>query len=419
MRTCSEFQDVLQRITEKDLLRKAALLSSCEEPDGIFDDHRLRRDQTFGILVLFRTRPEMEAMMPKAERCADLSEVESLIRKLNAYPKVSTKEYENRRSMYLSALQQYEEVSRVANESANELRRLEAGVRSASQQKAWLERENAARVKRIADIQNRIQNYEKMQRERISLKEGNTGELKRVIEMSGPLMQNLEQDKQRLAEVKSRLDELRDETNIKNTFLHPTLTKLRRMEREKLNAEMAKLKQRIEEFTAELSSLEQTITTLEETRKTHDDEEERLRVSLETERRELEGVQRELDGGRGMVRNVNELAEGLESRIAALGIMDMRTMEDRETAYSRLLSQAQEFLNAWVSSSEELKSILSVEGIGARELVEAIFFACGPLSAYGAEACTYLDSANVQLENLLLYRTEEERAGFWHVESFE
>lgn len=60
-----------------------------------------------------------------------------------------------------------------------------------------------------------------------------------------------------------------------------------------------------------------------------------------------------------------------------------------------------------------------MDGISARELVEAIFFACGPLCASGTTACIYLDSANAQLENLLLYRTDEERAGFWHVESFD
>ena len=60
----------------------------------------------------------------------------------------------------------------------------------------------------------------------------------------------------------------------------------------------------------------------------------------------------------------------------------------------------------------------TVAGISGKELVEALFFANGPLCASGPGACSYLDGTNVSLDTLMLYGTEEEHAGFWHVEVF-
>lgn len=419
MRDCSEFQEVLQRIAEKDLLRKAGILSRYEDPDRIFRNHRIERDHAFGTLVLFESRPSMDKQMPDAGRCANLEEIEELIGKLNQYPSLTAEEYALRRREYLDALKQYEEINHMASDSAKELHRLEAAVKNAGKQQEWLEKENAARIRRIHDMEREIRDYETALKERSSLKEGNTGKLKAVLEQSSPLVQNLEQDRERLHEVTRRLMVIKDEQTVKNRLLHPTATRLKALEAERLGMERSTLQLRIQTKTSELKGLEKTISDLEQQNIDHEAEDARLQSLLEQCRNRLKSAEKELESGSRMVRNLSERSQVLAARIAALGTSDLCTIEEREKSYASLLEKSEAFLHAWIGASSELKSILAVDGISARELVEAIFFACGPLCASGTTACIYLDSANAQLENLLLYRTDEERAGFWHVESFD
>ena len=419
MRSCGEFKEVLQRISEQDLLRKAEILSLYENPDAIFRNHQIMRDHAFGILVIFESRPQMEKLMPGGDCCTNLEDIEALIVKLNSFPETEQEVFEEKQKNYLNAYREYKHKFKAASESAKELHRLEAAVKNAGKQREWLEKENVARIRRIQDMEREIRDYEAALKKKLDAKEGNTGELRRVLNESEPLISDIQDDKNRLTEVTQRLTVLKEEQTMKNRLLHPTATRLKALEAEKLGNEQTALLTRIEERTMKLKTLEEQITDLELRNANHAEEDERLQKSLKRSRDQLEAARNELDGGSRMVKNLNERSEALAQRIAALGENDLRGIEDRDNAYVTLLASAQELLSAWVSSSRELKNILSVDGVSAKELLEAIFFALGPLCASGSTACSYLDSASVSLENLLLYKTDEERAGFWRIESFD
>ena len=419
MRRCAEFPDVLKRIREQDLLRKADILSVHEDPDAIFRNHQIQRDHAFGILVMFESRPSMEKLMPEADCCTSLEDIEALIVKLNSYPQTDSVFFAEKQRNYLSAKHAYERMHKAASESAKELHRLEAAVKNAGKQREWLEKENTARVRRIQDMEREIRDYEAAIRKKLEAKEGNTGELRKVLDQSQPLMDDISQDKTRLKEVTERLSVIREEQTMKNRLLHPTATRLKALEAERLGNEQNTLLTRIEERTMRLKTLEEQITDLEAKSAGAEEEDARLQNNLKRSLNMLEAAKNELDGGSRMVKNLNERSEVLERRIAALGETDLRSIEERDNAYIVMLARAEELLSAWITSSAELRNILSVNGVSAKELVEAIFFACGPLCASGSTACSYLDSANVSLENLLLYKTDEERAGFWRIESFE
>ena len=410
---------MLQRIREKDLLRKADILSVYEDPDGIFRDHQIQRDHAFGILVIFDNRPLMEKFMPDCDCCTSLEDLEALIIRLNSYPETDQAFFVEKQMNYRNALHEYELKFKAASESAKELHRLEAAVKNAGKQREWLERENTARVRRIQHMEREIRDYEAAIKQKAAAREGSTGELRKVLNESEPLVNTIQEDKSRLEEVTQRMRVLKEEQTMKNRLLHPTATRLRALESERLGNEQTTLLTRIEERTMKLKTLAEQITDLEAINADHAREDERLQKSLDRSIEQLTVAKHELDGGSRMVKNLNERSEVLAARIAALGESDLRSIEERDNAYIALLARAEELLNAWISSSKELRNILSVEGISAKELIEAIFFAFGPLAASGSTACAYLDAANAVLEHLLLYKTDEERAGFWRIESFE
>ncbi len=419
-RSCSEFPEVLQRIREQDLLRKAGILSEHDDPDGIFRNHQIQRDHAFGILVIFESKPLMEKYMPEHNCCTSLEDVEALIMKLNSFPVTEKAFFTEKQLNYVNALHDYERKHKAASESAKERHRLEAAVKNAGKQREWLEKENTARVRRIQDMEREIRDYEAAIQRKLEAREGNTGEIRKVLDQSEPLVSTIRDDKNRLEEVTERLRVLKEEQTMKNRLLHPTATRLKALEAERLGNEQTTLLTRIEERTTELKSLEEQITHLEAKNANHAEEDRRLQKSLNRSKAQLLAAKNELDGGSRMVKNLNERSEALAARIAALGENDLRSIEERDNAYIVLLARAEELLNAWITSSKELRNILAVNGgVSAKELIEAIFFAFGPLCASGTTACEYLDAANAALEHLLLYKTDEERAGFWRIESFE
>jgi hypothetical protein len=118
-----------------------------------------------------------------------------------------------------------------------------------------------------------------------------------------------------------------------------------------------------------------------------------------------------------MVDNLDLRVQILGGRLKAL--QDSETLpEARQNSRIAVLARAEELLNAWISTSRVLQKILQVDGVSAKELVEALFFANGPMCACGVDACGYLDGTDATMAALLLYGTEDEHVGFQRVEVF-
>ena len=130
-----------------------------------------------------------------------------------------------------------------------------------------------------------------------------------------------------------------------------------------------------------------------------------LTASLNRSKLDLEQAQNELAGGTKMIDNLDLRVQILGGRLKTLQESSDALPEARENSRIAVLARAEELLNAWISSSKELQRILQVDGISGKELVEALFFANGPLCASGPGACSYQDGTNVTLDTLMLHGT--------------
>ena len=142
-------------------------------------------------------------------------------------------------------------------------------------------------------------------------------------------------------------------------------------------------------------------------------------ISIGKSRKNLKEAQQALDGGHRMISNLDLRVEILAARLEAIRRETSAQPEEIESAYIAAVARAEDLLTAWISSSSEFRRILDVDGISGKELVEAIFFASGPLCAAGQGACRYLEGAGVSLDTQLLYDTREERTGFRRTVVFE
>ncbi|MBQ9326911.1 MAG: hypothetical protein IJ225_00045 [Solobacterium sp.] len=411
-----ELNELYRRSLEADLVRKADLISAFPDPDHLFHNYTILTDQPFGVLVLFRDQEDLERFSPQGERCDDLDCLERLITKLQNYPAVRDEFFEEKRQAYLQVRSHYRYmISHPAN-TKREQQRLESEVKHASTQRAWLEKENTGRMERIRSLETEIERYETIL-EHLRSEEDNTSRIEEAVEETRPLKLEIDEDTVRLNELAIRIEELRKEQELIDQALTPTTFRLQEQEEQRLTGEHDNLISRIEDNTAQLKQIEQRIEALKEEDRSRPQEDEVLET-LGKSRERLEQVQGELDGGNTMVSNLNLKVEILAARLKSIKMETERLPEQQEGAYIAMVARAEELLNAWISCSKKLKRILEVDGISARELLEAVFFAYGPLCSL-EDGCQYLDSTEVSLDTLLLYRTEEERAGFQHVYNFE
>ena len=399
MRNRRDLRSILRHAKEEDLLRKAEMLSSSPDPDAVFSAHEIRRNSPFGVLVLFGNRQDMEREMPSAAKCDSLDEIESMISVLQAYPKVGDDFFEEKRQAYLKEVQHMRRLGNVNGQSSKERHRLENAVKNADMQRAWLEKENTDRLRKIKNIEDEIKGYE----DALS---------KLNLEIA-----DHKEDTARLKELASSIDSLHAEQALIDKEASPTTARLQAMEEQRLTDEHNTLELRIKAGMQKLQKIEAMIQTLraEEEKKEQATE---LTASLNRSKLDLEQAQNELAGGTKMIDNLDLRVQILGGRLKTLQESSDALPEARENSRIAVLARAEELLNAWISSSKELQRILQVDGISGKELVEALFFANGPLCASGPGACSYLDGTNVSLDTLMLYGTEEEHAGFWHVEVF-
>lgn len=355
--------------------------------------------------------------MPEAARCDSLEEVENLLNVLQAYPKMGEDYFEEKRQAYLKELHRMHKLQNTtaASGSDKERHRLENAVRNADMQKAWLEKENTDRLNKIKVIEEEIRKYEEELAVLDLNRTDNTEKIQLAIERTGPIKQEIEQDTQRLKELTERIDGLHAEQALTDKNTSPTTARLQELEEQRLTDEHNSLEMRIAASAEKLQRLEEAIEQLrsEDT----GERETELTASLNRSKLNLEQAQNELAGGHKMVDNLDLRVQILGGRLKALQATETLP-EARQNSRIAVLARAEELLNAWISTSRELQRILQVDGVSAKELVEALFFANGPMCACGTKACSYLDATNATLEALLLYGTEEERAGFQRVEVF-
>ena len=417
-RSRSEFNSVLRHIKEEDLLRKAQILSASPDPDSIFHHHEIQKKSPFGVLVIFSTNRDREREMPGAARCDSLDEIENLLNVLQAYPKVGADFFEDKRQAFLKEVLHMQKLQATANvrSSDKERYRLENAVKNADMQKAWLEKENTDRLNKIKLIEEEIKRYEDELATLNVDRESNIEKIQEAVERTGPVKQEIEQDTKRLKELKDRIEVLHAEQALTDKNVSPTTAHLQELEEERLTSEHNTLEMRIQASIDKLQRMESVIEEL----RAEDQESERateLTASLNRSKLNLEQAQNELAGGHKMVDNLDLRVQILGGRLKALQASESLP-EARENSRIAVLARAEELLNAWISSSRELQRILQVDGISAKELVEALFFANGPMCACGYNACNYLDSTNATLDSLLLFDTEDEHAGFQRIEVF-
>ena len=417
MRNRRDLRSILRHAKEEDLLRKAEMLSSSPDPDAVFSAHEIRRNSPFGVLVLFGNRQDMEREMPSAAKCDSLDEIESMISVLQAYPKVGDDFFEEKRQAYLKEVQHMRRLGNVNGQSSKERHRLENAVKNADMQRAWLEKENTDRLRKIKNIEDEIKGYEDALSKLNLEMEDHKEEIQKAVDSTGPLKKEIEEDTARLKELASSIDSLHAEQALIDKEASPTTARLQAMEEQRLTDEHNTLEMRIKAGMQKLQKIEEMIQTLraEEEKKEQATE---LTASLNKSKLDLEQAQNELAGGTKMIDNLDLRVQILGGRLKTLQESSDALPEARENSRIAVLARAEELLNAWISSSKELQRILQVDGISGKELVEALFFANGPLCASGPGACSYLDGTNVSLDTLMLYGTEEEHAGFWHVEVF-
>lgn len=409
----SDLQKALRHNREEDLLRKAEMLSASPDPDNIFSYNTIRKSTPFGVLVLFGTNGELNLEMPVAPRCDNLDHVEHLIHVLQAYPPVSDEFFEEKRQAFLKDYNRLIHVMNSPAHSDKERQRLENAVRNADIQKAWLERENTDRMQRVKAIEEEIAKYEAELKD-ASFSEEAAQKIQKVRDATGPLEQKLKDDTAKLKELSDTIDNLHVEQALVDKDVSPTTARLLEMEEKRLDGERESLTGKIKATEVRLKQLEDAIRMMEEKAAENHNKAE-LEDTLNQSRKNLETAKNELDGGTKMLENLDLKVQILGGRLKAIA---EGNQEDRENARIAVLARAEDLLNAWISSSKNLKRILNVDGVSPEELMEALFFANGPMCACGEGACAYLDTTNISLDTLMLYGTEEEHAGFWHTEVF-
>ena len=412
-RNRGELNDVLRRVKEDDLLRKAGMLSSSSDPDSIFQSHEIRKTSPFGVLVVFGNRLEQEREMPGAAHCDSLEDLENLISVLQAYPKVGGDFFEEKRQAFINEVRRMQKAKANNGHSDKEIHRLANAVKNADMQKAWLEKENTDRLNKIKVIEEEIKGYEQ-ELSRIDMnRPDNTEKIQQAIDATGPIKQSIEEDTQKLAELSAKLDNLKAEQELINEDASPATARLQKLEEERLTGEHNTLEMRIRAGQEKLHKIEMLIEYL---RKENRDSEKatELTASLNRSKLNLEQAQSELAGGNKMVDNLDLRVQILASRL--------KSLQDASASLPNMrvavLARAEELLNAWISSSRELQRILQVDGVSGKELIEALFFANGPLCASGTGSCAYLESVDVNLDTLMLYNSADEHSGFEHVEVF-
>ena len=418
-RNTSEYDDVLKRAEEKDLLKRAGMLSECWTPDELFNGHKIKRDQAFGILVLFKDSKTLESIMKEKNNCTTLSDLHNLIDALSAYPIEDQHFYEEKRQAFLTAQREYEELKKTVNDSSKELHRLETAVKNAGKQKEWLEKENSARTRKIENLSREIKDYEAAIEDFNGAKGDTEERLKELASQRKPLEEDLVREELKASTLQKKEKELRDSITFATKVFHPVLAKETEQEADLTNAEYGSLKSEIQGKTEKLKELKKEIERLENGSNMSSEDYERIQNSLNNSLHGKETAQTELTGGIKMIERLNEQVEALEQRIAVIGKEGISSSEEYENAYIALLARSEELVHAWISSSSKLKEILKAEvEIKPDELVEALFFCLGTMCGSGTTACNYLEQSNAELNTLLLYNTDEERPGFWHVETF-
>ena len=185
-------------------------------------------------------------------------------------------------------------------------------------------------------------------------------------------------------------------------------------EEKRLAGEQASLTGRLRISAERLKSLEEEISRLEEEDRNRRSEAD-IMDSLNRSRVNLEQEKDSLSGGTKMLENLNLKVQILGGRLESIE-QDRRTLpEQKENMRIAALVRAEDLLNAWISSSEVLRRILNMDGVNASDLVEALFFASGPIAAAGEGACAYLDATSVSLNTVIRCGTQEEHSGFWNV----
>ena len=408
-----ELGEILKRVKEADMIRKADLLSESSDPDHIFHQHSIVTEHPFGVLVLCGEESEL----PDLPRCDDLDRLSQVIETFQGYPAVSTRYFEEKRQAYLKDIRRFRHLSSRPAGTEKERHRLETAVKNAEVQKEWLEKENTDRLNRIKAIEEEIRQYEDALELR-RVKPDNTDKIRAAREKTGSLKLDIAEDTAKLRDLAARIEALRSERAMTNAELSPTTSRLQEIEERRLTGEHDSLTNRLNDKTGQLKKLEDTIRQLtqEDAAMPNTDD---LIQSIEDSRKNLEEAQLELDGGHRMANNLDLRVEILAARLDTIR-RDIETQpEDIQSAYVAAAVRAEDLIAAWISSSPELRRIFAVDGISGKELVEAVFFASGPLCAAGQGACSYLDGAGVSLNTLLLYDTDEERIGFTHTVVFE
>ena len=419
-RSREELNRTLQRAKEADLLRKAELLSASPNPDNIFLNHSIQSEHPFGVLVLFGNPFMREQFGADLQRVDDLDWLEQVIDSFHAYPPAGSQYFEEKRQAFLREVRRYHHLSKhtPGTSSQRERSRLEKQVQDAEQQKEWLEKENTDRLRRIASIEQEIRAYEEALADNANAEE-HMEKIRKAREESEPIRTDIALDTAKLRDLTERIEALRKERAMTDSKLSPATSRLQEIEEERLTGEHKSLSDKILDNTSRLKQLEDTIESLEGKVKSSAELEDTLRESLGVSRRNLEATKSELDGGTQMVSTLDLRVEILAARLEAIKQETEMKPEDIANAYIAVVARAEELLNAWISCSVEFHRILKVDGISGKELVEAIFFASGPVCAEGSGACAYLDGTGVSLDTLLLYGTDEERVGFRHVIAFE
>ncbi|MBP3868618.1 MAG: hypothetical protein J6D38_05845 [Solobacterium sp.] len=414
-RSRTEFNLVLRNIKEEDLLRKAEMLSASSDPDSIFQHHTIRKNAPFGVLVIFSDWRDQEREMPEAARCDTLDEIENMLNVLQAYPKMGVDYFEEKRQAYLKEVQRMHKLQNTTGSSDKERHRLENAVRNADMQRAWLEKENTDRLNKIKLIEEEIRKYEEELATLDLTRTDNSEKIQMAVERTGPIKQEIEQNTQRLKELTERLDGLHAEQALTDKNVSPTTARLQELEEQRLTDEHNSLEIRIEASAEKLRHLEEAIEQLRAA--DTGERETELTASLNRSKLNLKQAQNELAGGQKRVDNLDLRVQILGGRLKAL--QDSETLpEARQNSRIAVLARAEELLNAWISTSRVLQKILQVDGVSAKELVEALFFANGPMCACGVDACGYLDGTDATMAALLLYGTEDEHVGFQRVEVF-
>ena len=412
-----ELEIILRRAKETDLIRKADLLSGSSDPDNIFDSHSINAEHPFGVLVLFGNSGECNELLPDSPRVDNLDWLERLIASYQAYPAISRSYFEEKRQAYLRDIRRFRHLNSRPTGAEKERNRLETAVRNANMQKEWIQKENTDRLRKIRLIEEEIREYERALEARRGQVD-NTDKIKAAEEKTGTLRLDIEQDTARLRDLAARIDALRAERAMTNAELSPTTSRLQELEERRLTGEHDNLASRLNDKTDQLKKLEDTLEELT-AQNTGMPNVGELMTSIGKSRKDLAEAQQQLDGGHRMISNLDLRVEILAARLEAIRRETSAQPEEIEGAYIAAVARAEDLLTAWISASAEFRRILDVDGISGKELVEAIFFASGPLCAAGQGACRYLDGAGVSLDTQLLYDTREECTGFRHTVVFE